>query len=247
VRAWHEQCKIYAKTMQKPGMSQSHAGSARTSPLESRFVVLACAYMASWGMMQMFVVKQVPLDLTWIGLGVTSFVFSEFLFAVTFPITDVVSEVWDAKRARQVVYGGVAVNLFVMLALSLAMALPAPDYWQSQDQAYSLLFEAIPRIWVASITAITVSQLLDIYVFRIIRRATGGGMLWLRNNGSTLLSQGVDTVIFYGIAFYGAIPNEAFISLLIGNYMLKIGLSVVDTPFVYLLVKWARRSPNSAS
>lgn len=230
--------------MQNSGMSQTQTAGAGNPPLESRFVILACAYMASWGMMQMFVVKQVPLDLTWIGLGITSFVFSEFLFALTFPITDVVSEVWDTKRARQVVYGGVAVNLFVMLGLSLAMALPAPDYWQPQDQAYDLLFEAIPRIWLASIAAITVSQLLDIYVFRLIRQATGGGMLWLRNNGSTLLSQAVDTVIFYGIAFYGAIPNEAFISLLIGNYILKIVLAAIDTPFVYLLVKWARRSPN---
>ncbi len=227
-------------------MTLTSATTARRLPLESRFVVLACAYMASWGMMQMFVVKQVPLDLTLIGLGVTSFVFSEFLFAMTFPITDVVSEVWDAKRARQVVYGGVVVNFFVMLALSLAMMLPAPDYWEPQDQAYDLLFEAIPRIWLASITAITVSQLLDIYVFRLIRQATGGGMLWLRNNGSTLVSQAVDTVIFYGIAFYGAIPNEAFISLLIGNYLIKIALSLLDTPFVYLLVKWARRHPDGA-
>ena len=52
--------------------------------------------------------------------------------------------------------------------------------------------------------------------------------------------------IFYGIAFYGAIPNEAFISLLIGNYLIKIALSLIDTPFVYLLVKWARRHPDGA-
>ncbi|MFT7218828.1 MAG: putative integral membrane protein (TIGR00697 family) [Candidatus Azotimanducaceae bacterium] len=209
-------------------------------PADMRFCILACAFMASWGMMQLFVVKLVPMDLTWIGLGVTSFVLSEFLFAITFPITDVVTEVWGAKRARLIVYGGALVNLFVMLALSLAVVLPSPDYWQPQNDAYSVLYQAAPRIWLASITAVVVSQLLDIYVFNVIRSLTGERMLWVRNNGSTLVSQAVDTVIFYMIAFYGLVSTEALISLLVGNYLLKIVLSLLDTPLVYLLVKWAR-------
>ena len=209
-------------------------------PSEMRFCILACVFIASWGMMQIFVVKQVPMDLTWLGIGVTSFVISEFLFAITFPVTDVVTEVWGAKRARMIVYGGALVNLFVMLGLSIAMALPAPDYWQEQNDAYVLLYAAAPRIWVASIVAVVVSQLLDIYVFNVIRNMTGDKFLWLRNNGSTLVSQAVDTVLFYGIAFYGLIPNEALWSLLIGNYILKIILAAVDTPVVYILVKWAK-------
>lgn len=216
-----------------------------------RFCILACAFMASWGMMQLFVVKLVPMDLTWIGLGITSFVLSEFLYAITFPITDVVTEVWGAKRARLIVYGGALVNLFVMLALSLAVALPSPDYWQPKNDAYSILYEAAPRIWLASITAVVVSQLLDIYVFNVIRSLTGERMLWVRNNGSTLVSQAVDTLIFYMIAFYGLVSTEALISLLVGNYLLKIVLSILDTPLVYLLVKWARgnvlNEPLSAS
>jgi len=209
-------------------------------PAEMRFCILACVFIASWGMMQIFVVKLVPLDLTLIGLGVTSFVLSEFLFAVTFPVTDVVTEVWGAKRARMIVYGGAFVNMFVMCGISLAMALPSPDYWQNQNDAYSLLYAAAPRIWVASITAVVVSQLLDIYIFNVIRSATNGRWLWLRNNGSTLVSQAADTVIFYMIAFYGLIPDSALISLLIGNYLLKIFLAALDTPLVYILVKWAK-------
>ncbi|MEM9622413.1 MAG: queuosine precursor transporter [Pseudomonadota bacterium] len=212
---------------------------------EARFCILACAFTASWGMMQLFVVKQVPMDLTLIGLGVTSFVLSEFLFAITFPITDVVTEVWGAKRARAIVYGGALVNLLVMIFLSIAVMLPAPEYWQAQNSAYNLLYEAAPRIWVASISAVVVSQLLDIYVFKLIRGVTGDRLLWLRNNGSTLVSQAVDTVIFYMIAFYGLVSNEALISLLIGNYLLKIVLATADTPVVYLLVRWAR-GPDEA-
>ncbi len=214
--------------------------SSNKIPADMRFCMLACVFMASWGMMQLFVVKLVPMDLTWIGLGVTSFVLSEFLFAITFPITDVVTEVWGARRARLIVYGGALVNLFVMLALSLAVALPSPEYWQPQNDAYTLLYAAAPRLWLASITAVVVSQLLDIYVFNVIRSMTGERMLWLRNNGSTLVSQAVDTVIFYMIAFYGLISNEALFSLLVGNYLLKILLSVLDTPLVYVLVRWAR-------
>lgn len=214
--------------------------SASKIPPEMRFCILACIFIASWGMMQIFVIKLVPLNLSWIGLGVTSFVFSEFLFAITFPVTDVVTEVWGARRARLLVYGGAFVNLFVMVLLTVAMALPSPDYWQNQNDAYSLLYAAAPRIWAASITAVVVSQLLDIYVFNFIHSRTGERWLWLRNNGSTLVSQAVDTIIFYFIAFYGLIPNEVLFSLLIGNYLLKIFLAAVDTPLVYLAVKWAR-------
>lgn len=210
-------------------------------PSESKLLILAFAFAAAWGMMQLFVVKQVPLDLTWLGVGLTSFIFAEFLFAITYPITDVVTEVWGARRARHVVYGGVIVNLLVMLLLTVAVTLPAPDYWTAQNDAYILLYEAAPRIWLASITAVFVSQILDIYVFNIIRGATGGRFLWLRNNASTVISQGVDVVIFYSIAFYGTMPMEAFLSLLLGNYVLKIVLAAVDTPIVYLLVNWAKQ------
>ena len=137
---------------------------------QARFCVLAAAFAASWGMMQLFLVKQVPLDLTWLGLGLTSFVFAEFLFAITYPITDVVTEVWGARRARQVVFGGMLVNLLVMVLLTIAVALPAPDHWSAQNDAYILLYEAAPRIWVASITAVFVSQILDISVFNLILR-----------------------------------------------------------------------------
>jgi uncharacterized integral membrane protein (TIGR00697 family) len=209
-------------------------------PADMRFCILACVFIAGWGMMQLFMVKLIPLDLSLIGLGVTSFVLSEFLFAITFPITDVVTEVWGAKRARMLVYGGVVTNLFVTLALSLAMFLPSPDFWQAQDEAYALLYEGAPRLWIASILAVISSQLLDIYVFNVIRGMTGERLLWLRNNGSTMVSQAVDTLVFYSIAFYGLIPNDAFISLLVGNYLLKVCLSALDTPVVYVLVKWAR-------
>ena len=220
--------------------SITEAEPSDSRPSESKLLILAFAFAAAWGMMQLFVVKQVPLDLTWLGIGLTSFVFAEFLFAVTYPITDVVTEVWGAQRARHVVYGGVIVNLLVMLLLSIAIALPAPEYWTAQNDAYTLLYEAAPRIWLASITAVFVSQILDIYVFNVIRNATGGRLLWLRNNASTIVSQGVDVIIFYSIAFYGSMPMDAFLSLLLGNYILKIVLAAIDTPIVYLLVKWAK-------
>ena len=214
-------------------------GESRIPP-DMRFCILACIFMASWGMMQLFVVKLIPLDLSWIGLGATSFVLSEFLFAITFPVTDVVTEVWGAHRARLIVYGGALVNLFVMLALTLAITLPSPDYWAPQNEAYVLLYAAAPRLWVASITAVVISQLLDIYVFNAIRSITGSRWLWLRNNGSTLVSQAVDTLVFYLIAFYGLVPGDALLSLLIGNYLLKIVLAALDTPLVYGAVIWAR-------
>ncbi|MEM7673056.1 MAG: queuosine precursor transporter, partial [Verrucomicrobiota bacterium] len=193
-------------------------------------------------------VKLVPLDLSFLGLGVVSFSYAEILFALTFPATDIVSEIWGGKRARNLVYGGVCTYVITMILLSIATQLPAPTYWAEQDATYSLLFTSAPRTLVASLTAMSISQLLDISLYNWIRGKTGDKFLWLRNNGSTLISQAVDTVLFYTIAFYGLMPNEALFSLLIGNYLLKIVFAAVDTPLVYAVIAWIKKdTPESTT
>ncbi|MCB1124435.1 MAG: queuosine precursor transporter, partial [Verrucomicrobiae bacterium] len=103
---------------------------------------------------------------------------------------------------------------------------------------YRSLFSGAPRIILGSLLATVCAQLWDIYIFEWVKRRTGSRHLWLRNNVSTAGSQLMDTTIFYTVAFYGVIPNEVLPKLILGTYILKLLVALVDTPIVYLVVYW---------
>jgi queuosine precursor transporter len=188
-------------------------------------------------MLQALTVKLVPLDLSWMGLGVLAFSYGSFAHAFTFPCTDAVAEVWGAKRARFMVYMGTIVYVICTVLLFLGVGLPPADGWP-HNEAYLNLFSGVPRIIAGSLLATLCAQLWDVYVFEWVKKRTGTRHLWLRNNVSTLGSQLMDTSIFYTVAFYGIIPNEVLPKLILGTYLLKLVVALIDTPIVYLVVYW---------
>jgi hypothetical protein len=103
-----------------------------------------------------------------------------------------------------------------------------------------------PRVVFASIIAFAVSQTHDVYAFHFLKEKTEGRFLWLRNNASTMVSQLIDTVVFILIAFYGVFPPQAIASMILGQYILKLTIAIVDTPFMYLAVyTWKSFKPAS--
>lgn len=207
---------------------------------ETKYLILFGFYVGFWGMLQSLTVKLVPLDLSAIGLGVLAFSYGSFVHALTFPCTDAVAEVWGAKRARFMVYMGTVVYLFCTVMLVVGVKVSPAEGWELND-AYRAIFEGAPRIVAGSLVATIVAQLWDIYVFEWIKKRTGRKHLWLRNNASTFGSQLLDTSLFYVVAFYGIIPNDVLPKVILGTFVLKLGVAVVDTPIVYLLVGWIRK------
>lgn len=207
------------------------------SPQERKYLILFACYVGFWGMLQGLTVKLVPLDLSWMGLGVLAFSYGSFAHAFTFPCTDAAAEVWGSKRARMMVYMGVVVYAICTLLLYIGVGLPPADGWP-HNEAYRSLFSGAPRIILGSLLATVCAQLWDIYIFEWVKRRTGSRHLWLRNNVSTAGSQLMDTTIFYTVAFYGVIPNEVLPKLILGTYILKLLVALVDTPIVYLVVYW---------
>jgi uncharacterized integral membrane protein (TIGR00697 family) len=100
------------------------------------------------------------------------------------------------------------------------------------------------RVTVASLLSYMVSQTFDVWAFHHIKARTGEAKLWLRNNGSTVASQLLDTAIFYGIAFFGIIPTAQLIQLILATYILKIVIALIDTPFVYFVIWFVRRGQH---
>ncbi len=219
---------------------------ASTNPQysDTKFHILLGVYVGAWGIVPGLTPKLIPLDLEWAGIGLLAFSFGAFMHAITFPCTDTVAEVWGSARARLMVYLGSATYAVAIAFYIVGSKLPPAPGWELND-AYVSIFSQASRMIVGSICATVVAQLLDIYVFEKIKRATGEKWLWLRNNGSTAISQFVDTAIFYSIAFYGVIPNDQLPLLVIGTYLVKLVITILDTPVVYLLVRWITGSWSS--
>ena len=123
-----------------------------TAPPEYKYCILLGLYVGFWGILQSITVKLVPLDLSYLGLGMLAFSYGSFAHAFTFPCTDAVAEVWGPKRARLMVYLGAAVYIIATFLIYIATLLPAAEGWPHND-AYVTLFSAAPRIVAGSIVA----------------------------------------------------------------------------------------------
>jgi len=180
-----------------------------------------------------------------------------FAYPVTFLITDVIEEVHGKDKATQFFKVGFMCMLFVLLITAFAVWLPFAPRSYVQAEQYNPVFGMSLRFFIASVIAFMLSQTHDIWAFNFWKEKTKGRFLWLRNNLSTIVSQLIDTVVFMFIALY-YIPflpsilntspkfNVAYLfTLIIPYYLLKIVVSLIDTPFAYLGVWWLRGSKKS--
>lgn len=162
------------------------------------------------------------------------------VYVFTYPITDMVSEIYGKKKAQELIKVGLVAQLVILGVLLIAINLPPAPFFELQDQYATILGSGI-RIIIASLSAYTISQFIDVQVFHKLKQKHGEEKLWLRNNASTLTSQFVDTTIFIVIAFYGVMPTGALISLVATQYLFKVAVAVLDTPLVYLGVNWLKK------
>jgi hypothetical protein len=169
-------------------------------------------------------------------------------YAVTFFASDCYAELFGQRAAQIVVNVAFAMNFVVLALVWTTIASPAVD------PEFAAQFRAVlgpsTNIVLGSLLAYIVSQNWDVVVFHRIRELTDGDHLWLRNVGSTATSQAIDTVIFVSVAFVVAprllgigspLPTSVVLSLIVGQYLLKLLIALVDTPFVYGVVGAVRR------
>lgn len=172
--------------------------------------------------------------------GIIAISGSIIIYSTTFLLTDVMSELYGKKLAHSAVVGTAMCYPIVLLTTQYTI------HWDpSQLYGNQISFENVMnfagRVTVASLISYIVSQTFDVWAFHFIRQRTGEAMLWLRNNGSTVGSQMLDTTIFYGIAFWGILPLEQLVKLIVATYILKMVIALIDTPFVYFVIWFVRR------
>ncbi len=161
-------------------------------------------------------------------------------FPLGYVIGDVLTEVYGYARARRVIWAGFAALLFMAFMSWVVVALPPAPGWEGQA-AYESVFGQVWRIVIASITAFWAGEFVNSYVMARMKIWTGGKHLWSRTIGSTVVGQGVDSIIFYPLAFWGLWSQEQVISVMITNWLLKVGWEVVLTPLTYVVVGWLKR------
>jgi uncharacterized integral membrane protein (TIGR00697 family) len=154
-------------------------------------------------------------------------------FSMTFLMTDIISEKWGKQHARKAVWAGFYANLLLVISLYIAMAWRPAPFAAEASEMFAKVLGLTPRIVLACLVAYLISQHHDIWAFHFWKRKTKDKHLWFRNNASTIVSQLMDSVIFIVIAFYGVFP---ILPLILGQWVVKIIIALLDTPFMYGIV-----------
>lgn len=184
--------------------------------------------------MNIFVIKQFTL----FGMAITG---GNAMYGAIFLLTDLLSEHYGKKEAFKSVWIGFAAMLFFVVITQVIIAF-TPNEFDFAHQALVTLFSVIPRILFGSFLAYLIAQNLDVFLFNKIKQFTKGKFLFLRNNGSTLVSQFIDSIIFTAVGLTtfsflpiaGVIPFEVFWEVTLLTYFIKVVIAAVDTPFIYL-------------
>lgn len=158
-------------------------------------------------------------------------------FPISYVIGDVLTEVYGYARARRVIWAGTVAVLFMAFMSWVVVALPPAPSWTNQA-AYETIFGQVPRIVLASVCAFWAGEFVNSYVLARMKLWTQGRMLWMRTIGSTIAGQGVDSLIFYPLAFWGAAgwTTDLVITVLFTQWALKVAWEVILTPVTYAVV-----------
>jgi hypothetical protein len=200
-----------------------------------KLMILMGFFTAFYLLANILAVKAVQIAFITVPLGVLCF---PFLFL----ITDVTSEVYGKKTAQKMVGVGFVVMLASLALMQLAVYLrPAGFFEGFPQEAFKTILGATLRITGASMVTYLIPQYHDVWAFHFWRKITKGKHLWIRNNLSTIISQLLDSVIFITLAFVGTVSGSALWAMIWGQWLVKCVIALADTPFCYILVKWAKK------
>ena len=184
--------------------------------------------------------KVAIVTLPWIGPW--PFGAGILFFPVSYVLGDVLTEVYGYARARRCIWAGFGAMLFMAFMATVVVALPPSPDWKGQA-AYEAVFGQVPRIVFASIAAFWAGEFANSVVLAKMKVWTEGRHLWTRTIGSTIVGEGIDSLIFYPLAFWGAAgwTHALVIQVLLTQWALKVSWEVILTPFTYAVVGFLKR------
>lgn len=177
------------------------------------------------------------------GLGPVTFGAGVLFFPVSYIFGDVLTEVYGYARARRVIWAGFGAMIFASVMAAVVVALPPAPTWTNQP-AYEIAFGSTWRIVAASLTAFFCGEFVNSYVLARMKIRSNGRHLWQRTIGSTIFGEGVDSLLFYPLAFWnsGLIPNELLPGIMLAQFITKVGVETLFTPLTYKIVAFLKEA-----
>ena len=185
--------------------------------------------------------KAAQLDLP--GWGPVTFGAGVLFFPISYIFGDVLTEVYGYARARRVIWAGFTAMIFASVMAAVVVALPPAPGWTNQP-AYEIAFGSTWRIVGASLCAFFCGEFVNSFVLARMKVKSNGRHLWQRTIGSTIVGEGVDSALFYPIAFWnsGLIPNELLPGIMLTQFVSKVAVEVLFTPLTYRVVAFLKRA-----
>jgi uncharacterized integral membrane protein (TIGR00697 family) len=163
-------------------------------------------------------------------------------YPITFLVTDIISEIYGREKANRVVMAGFVSSIFIMGVVMVGDMVSATKWSPVDDSVFHRVFGLFGPAVFASMTAYITAQFIDIRIFHFWKRKTNNRHLWLRNNGSTIFSQLIDTLsVLFLLCSFGVIDWVRFYPLLLNGFLFKVLVALIDTPFFYLFSHLLRK------
>jgi uncharacterized integral membrane protein (TIGR00697 family) len=176
-----------------------------------------------------------------VQLGPFNFDGGTLLFPLSYIFGDILTEVYGYARSRRVIWTGFAAALLMSLTFGAVAALPSTNGSEQINAAFNQVLGLVPRIVLASLIAYVAGEFANSYTLAKLKSATDGRHLWVRALGSTVIGQGVDTVLFVLIAFTGVADAPPLTTVIVSNYVFKLLVEAGLLPLTYLVVNLLKR------
>ncbi|RMF87781.1 MAG: VUT family protein [Nitrospinota bacterium] len=201
----------------------------REGKLSPWFLVIATVFVTALLTANIIAVKLVMIG----GIVLPAAI---IIFPISYIFGDVLTEVYGYQQARKVIWLGFGCNLLAVIAIWIGQRLPPAPFWEAQA-AYERILGFTPRLLVASFVAYLVGEFANAFVLAKMKILTRGRWLWTRTIGSTLVGQGLDSLVFITVAFAGTIPWLALGQMIVTQWLAKTIYEAVATPLTYAVVR----------
>ena len=198
----------------------------------SRFVLVVAVFITCLIASNIMAVKLVSI----LGVVLPAAV---IIFPISYIFGDILTEVYGYAASRRVIWLGFLCNLLAVIAFQLGGLMTPAVFWQGQP-AYEAILGYTPRILGASFLAYLVGEFANSFVLAKMKIMTKGQWLWTRTIGSTLVGEGLDSLVFISLAFAGTIPVDALMGTVVAQWLFKTGYEIAATPVTYLVVGWLK-------
>lgn len=214
-------------------MTDVNKASWKDEKVSIWFVVIVGVFVTSLIIANIIAVKLGQIGSLVFPVGVV-------IFPISYIFGDVLTEVYGYSKARRVIWLGFLCNALAVIAIWVAQQIPPASFWGGQD-AFVQILGYTPRLLAASFVAYLIGEFANSFVLAKMKIATKGRWLWMRTIGSTLVGEGLDSLVFITIAFIGTIPGAGILSAVLTQWIMKTVYETIITPVTYLVVNFLKK------